>query len=120
MHGTIDLIFLVIIGLLLIVVLALIIGTIIDYVNYVFFHKKNVLTEGVVVGKEYEEEHDEEETHTRLIWMGKTMMPISSSETVHVPSKYIIKVKGDDGTVEVYEVSKTKFDEAEIYKRIKL
>ena len=120
MHGTIDLIFFVIIGLLLIVVLALIIGMIIDFVNYVFFHKKNVLTEGVVIGKEYEEEHDEEETHTRLILMGKTMMPISSSETVHMPSKYTIKVKGDDGTVEVHEVSKTKFDEAEIYKRIKL
>ena len=120
MHGTIDLIFFVIIGLLLIVVLALIIGVIIDFVNYVLFHKKNVLTEGVVIGKEYEEEHDEEETHTRLILMGKTMMPITNSETVHVPSKYTIKIKGDDGRVENHEVSKEKFDEAEIYERIKL
>jgi uncharacterized membrane protein YqiK len=120
MHGTIDFIFLTIIGLSLIIVLVLIIKMIVDFVNYVFFPQKNVLTEGVVIGKEYEEEHDEEESHTRLILMGKTLMPITNSETVHVPTKYTVKVKGDDGTVEVHEVSKTKFDEAEIYKRIKL
>ena len=94
----------------------LIIGIIID----IFFPKKNKLTEGVVVGKEYEEEHDEERCHTRLILMGKTLMPITNTDMVHVPTKYFIKIKGDDGTKETHEVSKKKFMEAEIFKRIKL
>ena len=51
MHGMIDLIFLTVIGLLLIIVLVMIIKMIVDFVNYVFFPQKNVLTEGVVIGK---------------------------------------------------------------------